>query len=85
MSNSAIPILATCTRNSLDGDEYDVECTQFTAILDAVELNNVELQVKHCITSLASTIMNMTFCKPCDTSKGRKTITIVSEQMTDKN
>ena len=43
----------------LDGDEYDVEKTRLTAIIDAVELNNVPLQTKHRINSLASTIMNM--------------------------
>ena len=43
----------------LDGDDYETERTRLTAILDAVELNNVTLQVKHRITSLASTIMNM--------------------------
>ena len=45
--------------DGLDGDEYAVERTRLTAILDAVELNNTELQVKHRLTSLASTIMNM--------------------------
>ena len=45
--------------DGLDGDEYNVEHTQLTVILDTVKLNNVDLQVKHQFTSLASTIMNM--------------------------
>ncbi len=43
----------------MDTNEYTVERTRLTAIIDAVELTNGELQMKHQINSLASTIMNM--------------------------
>ena len=45
--------------DGLDGDKYEIERTRLTAILDAVKLNNAELQMKHHITSLANTTMNM--------------------------
>ena len=45
--------------DGLDGNDYDGERARITAILDSVELNNIALQQKYCITSLASTIMNM--------------------------
>ena len=45
--------------DGLDSDEYIAERTRLTAIIDAVELNNADLQTKHQINSLASTIMNM--------------------------
>lgn len=43
----------------LDGDEYEMERTRLTAIIDAVELNNSPLLMKHRINSLASTLVNM--------------------------